>query len=379
MSDFDETKGRALGTVAYFANDREVSFVDKQGATWLRSGHVETDLRKIDGDFWEKTALSLGDEIFFDDSTVSSKYNTTWGQVRHDGPPENKMFIVGLDLGHILTSPDGVNWTESDTVVTVNKLNTCFYNNNLFVAVGVGGLIITSPDSITWTQQTSGVTSELRGVTYGSNLFVVVGDDNIILTSPDGITWTQQTVVNEDIVLRAIDYRDGLFIASGTDYISLEGIILTSTDGITWAEQRNNSIFPQLALVYHEGTWVIGGNGGIIKSTDGFTWEHQPIYNASVILNGCYGNGLTILGDDNGNVFYSIDLINWHFSTTSTTEELKGGMGYAYINQQHRYVLLSENCNIITYHIPEEPTITAGLPIEEKDETGLLTAYCRIR
>jgi hypothetical protein len=49
------------------------------------------------------------------------------------------------------------------------------YGNGLFVAVGEDGTILTSPDGVTWTQRTSGTSNWLNGVAYGNGLFVAVG------------------------------------------------------------------------------------------------------------------------------------------------------------------------------------------------------------
>jgi hypothetical protein len=58
------------------------------------------------------------------------------------------------------------------------------YGNGTFVAVGYPGAILTSPDGVTWTQRASGTVGFLRGVTYGNGTFVAVGDWGAILTSP---------------------------------------------------------------------------------------------------------------------------------------------------------------------------------------------------
>jgi hypothetical protein len=50
------------------------------------------------------------------------------------------------------------------------------------VAVG-RGTILTSPDGVDWTQRISGG-YRLNGVAYGNGLFLAVGDDGAILTSP---------------------------------------------------------------------------------------------------------------------------------------------------------------------------------------------------
>jgi hypothetical protein len=57
------------------------------------------------------------------------------------------------------------------------------YGNGTFVAVGRNGTILTSRDGVNWTQRTSGG-NQLKGVAYGNNTFVAVGEYGTILTSP---------------------------------------------------------------------------------------------------------------------------------------------------------------------------------------------------
>src|SRR5262249_12440332 len=71
-----------------------------------------------------------------------------------------------------------------------DTLNGVTYGNNEFVAVGVDdfnpghhGSILTSPDGITWTNVNASADLELSGVAYGSNQFVAVGLQGKILQS----------------------------------------------------------------------------------------------------------------------------------------------------------------------------------------------------
>jgi hypothetical protein len=85
----------------------------------------------------------------------------------------------------------GTTWTSRTS--QGNLLNGVAYGNGTFVAVGRNGTILTSPDGVGWTQRTSGTSNHLNGVTYGNGLFVAVGERGAILTSPDGVNWTLRT------------------------------------------------------------------------------------------------------------------------------------------------------------------------------------------
>jgi len=65
----------------------------------------------------------------------------------------------------------------------IHNLYGIAYGNGTFVAVGLDGLILSSPDGITWTQKNSGVIGDLFGITFANNKFVTVGENGIILQS----------------------------------------------------------------------------------------------------------------------------------------------------------------------------------------------------
>ena len=70
--------------------------------------------------------------------------------------------------------------------------STTTTSSGLYVAVGLTGTILTTSDGTTWTSRTSGVSTDLNGITYGNSTFVLVGETGTILTSSDGTTWASR-------------------------------------------------------------------------------------------------------------------------------------------------------------------------------------------
>ena len=103
----------------------------------------------------------------------------------------NNIFVVVGWSGRILTSHDGIQWTERSSG-TSNNLKDVIFENGSFLVVGHSGTILSSTDGITWSKMSSGTTKILNGAAYGNNIYVIVGDFGTILTSPDGITWTER-------------------------------------------------------------------------------------------------------------------------------------------------------------------------------------------
>jgi hypothetical protein len=148
------------------------------------------------------------------------------------------------------------NWHWRNPLPQGNSLNGVTYGNGRFVAVGNAGTILTSPDGVTWTQRDSGVAQNLNGVAYGNGLFVAVGET--ILISPDSVTWTAPNPQTH-YFLSAVAYGNGNFVAVGYGTVPL-----VSTDGAAWSEA---AILGQLdyfvylsGVAYGNGLFVAVGN-----------------------------------------------------------------------------------------------------------------------
>lgn len=107
----------------------------------------------------------------------------------------------------IATSPDGITWTTRSNPINngvtfgaASGMACCWSPElALFVVVGrhqpVNPALLTSPDGITWTEHSTPFpagNSNLASATWNGNLFAASYQDTII-TSPDGTTWTSRT------------------------------------------------------------------------------------------------------------------------------------------------------------------------------------------
>ena len=117
------------------------------------------------------------------------------------------------------------------------SLSSVAYGNGLFVVVGLNGTILTSSNGISWTNRNSKTKVILYEVTYGNGLFIAVGEQGIILSSEDGRNW-RKTITRKTANLHGVTYHDGLYVTVGYDYgakggsfvfISLEPAIAKSS------------------------------------------------------------------------------------------------------------------------------------------------------
>ena len=198
-------------------------------------------------------------------------------------------------VGSIIVVEDYV--TGKRTVAdsgTSNSLGGIAYGNGLFVAVGIYGTIITSPDGLNWTQRTSGTTNHLSSIVYGGGLFIAVGSEypnESILTSPDGITWTERGTGLTNKGLKSVTYGNGLFVIAG------QQALLTSSDGITWTDRYTQDMSLLTCAGYGNGLFIVGGiRLDTYTSPDGITWtqRYSGTDNADRLFSIAYGNNIFV-------------------------------------------------------------------------------------
>lgn len=270
------------------------------GWTWHEIGSLPvTDLNCViyDGDQW----LAVGDTDGVQPYILTSPNGLDWTQ-RFPTAPKNKVLhgiaygdglwvTVGNSDGvdaYLLTSPDRITWTERVNAKAL-FLWSVAYGDGLWVAVGqadgADAYLLTSSDGITWTEQANPKNFALYGVVYGGGLFVAVGAadgvDAYILTSTDGTTWTERApTVAKNIVLRGITYDNGLFVAVGAADGG-DAYIVTSPDGITWTEQANPKNFALYGIARNEfGVYVAvgaadGSDAYLVRSPVNLTYPYR--------------------------------------------------------------------------------------------------------
>ena len=234
----------------------------------------------------------------------SASASGIWGSVVYG----NGLFVaVGYSggTGTVMTSPDGITWT-SRTVAANNQWKSVTYGNGLFVAIassGTGNRVMTSPDGITWTSQVSAADNGWASVTYGNGTFVAVGGlGQRAMTSPDGITWTARSIGFDDQIYYSVAYGNGLFVVVGG--IGGIGYVQTSPDGITWTDRTPAAHNDWRSVIYAGGQFVAVASTGIgnrvMVSSNGITWATQVSAADNSWKGVAYGNGIYVAVADSG-------------------------------------------------------------------------------
>lgn len=267
--------------------------------------------------------------------------NTT--QYLHDVVFGNGLFVaMGAGSTNYVTSPDGVTWTARNTGISHGAIRNMIFANGRFVAVA-GGAVITSTDGIIW----SGVgvnpsSGDLWGIAYGNGLYVVSSVTNgKIFTSPDLTTWTER-VSNTTDSLVSIVYENNLFVVVGNS-----GRIITSPNGITWTTRTSGVGYSLRDIFFKDGLYMVTGHNGssVLVSNNGIDWVPRNLsFSGGFMYFGTTGNGLFVVGGDNGRLETSPDSINWTVRATGVTDTIHG---IAYEPTLDRFVAVGNNGRIL--------------------------------
>jgi hypothetical protein len=206
----------------------------------------------------------------------------------------------------VISSMDGVTWSVqyrggscgADSCATPSMLSSVIWTGTQFIAVGQerifpGGsayaLILTSPDGLNWTQQAVqaivlgqpkiGTESGITSVAWSGNLLVAVGIAGdgypAAWTSTDAEAWTRRTVPgNVGYNLRDITWGTGRFVAVGWGGVPA---VFTSSDGINWQGNSGDASLPAMnAVTTGVSNYLAVSNVFREVSADGLAWTVAP-------------------------------------------------------------------------------------------------------
>lgn len=118
-------------------------------------------------------------------------------------------------IGSAATSTDGVNWTKlqmpNTSMALPDSIHSLKYLNGKFIAVGLkmgtyngaaveNTLILTSPDGLTWTQTVIATSASVTAwpaydvIWWAAKNLYVISCTKCVLTSPDAVSWTKYDI-----------------------------------------------------------------------------------------------------------------------------------------------------------------------------------------
>jgi hypothetical protein len=203
----------------------------------------------------------------------------------------------------VISSIDGTTWSvqyrggacQADSCATPSMLSKVIWTGLQFIAVGqerIGteyALILTSPDGLNWTQHSAqaiglgepqvGPESGMTSVAWSGNLLVAVGIAGdgypAAWSSTDAEVWTRRVVPgNAGYNLRDVTWGNGRFVAVGWGGAPS---VFTSSDGINWQGNSSDSPLPAMnAVTIGLNNYVAVSNTFREVSADGLTWTLLP-------------------------------------------------------------------------------------------------------
>lgn len=314
-------KSELTGVLApYSMNAQDV------GKNWTDQGIVANSTNSL-------TYCGNGIVIIFDNVAAiirSTDYGKTWtnvgfsptgfGCVSPNTYVGNGIVLAGDANGNILRSTDfGLTWAGI-VVSAGNSFDSVTYlGNGISLAGDSAGNIFTSTDfGITWISIAGNpiATQAIDNITYIENGIVIATDiggvpSHILRSTNFGSTWTTVQTLPASNGASANAYLGNGIIIVGDG----NGNTWRSIDfGITWVNlgrAGGTNTFCRAASYLGDGIILIdgfvGASGHVFRSNNyGLTWTDLGVIATEFIRCITYlGNGITVLGDQNGHVFRS--------------------------------------------------------------------------
>lgn len=298
-----------------------------------------------------------------------------------------RFVAVGQD-GAIVTSVDGLTW-EDRTVASEADLYGVAWGNNMYVAAGGGAsLILSSPDGVSWTQRTAGYEDlTFAAVAYAGDAFVLAANYDAMretMTVPtrwavfyfrsvDGTAW-QKMIWQETYVWKRSSWVRGM-LWTGSQLVSFgdNGSAQTSPDGMRWTYRTSaeSAIIVGMATgtgVYVGVGWEGNFNGAVYSSVDGLTWQHEinpqvPRANEDYeqwqddLYGVAYGDSVFVAVGSHGVILRSGDRHAWTVEQSGTQDSL---LAVARIGDL--FVAVGDNGTLLTS--PDGHVWTSRLPAQ---------------
>lgn len=254
------------------------------------------------------------------------------------------------ERGHIVTSTDGVNWTQAEIVPTRSTLTTVFSTGGRLWAGGHDTVIVTSGDKgKTWTRQfydTHRQQAVMDIYFSDEDNGAAIGSYGLYLrTSDGGHSWQEATVDTEiDYHLnKLLDLGDGRWLIAGEA-------------GYSYRSYDHGETWESLELPYQGSMWgaiereegcvlFFGLRGHVMESCDiGTSWTEIETGTESSISGAAQNEGFTLLAANSGTILTKDDggpfRVYHHSSGVDFASALAlGGTGFLLVGEGgvHRY------------------------------------------
>jgi hypothetical protein len=279
--------------------ENKLTSITWTGSQYVAVGELGTILASPDGDQWTLRTVNIAPRKNIIDSLF---FVTKAG---------NQILALSRSDSMIYASTDGNTWVKRNLGAPY-KLSSLIWTGGQIVAVG--SVILTSPDGIVWTGRSSGMS--LNFITSTDSLIVAVGNSGTILTSPDGITW-QAAASGVTNHLRRIIWTGKFLVAVGDS-----GAILTSQSGLAWSPRFSGTTANLNNIIWTGQKLIACQNAGLlVTSADGITWT-QKITDKNSAIRDMMWTGTQVVAIGKNTIFTSSDSMAWTERKFPSSSEL---------------------------------------------------------
>jgi hypothetical protein len=246
------------------------------------------------------------DQIFYssDGLTWSISASTSPSQMRGLAYGNGKWVAVcgsgtnPLYFTPITSTNNGVTWiTGVDQSDVFGGATDLFFYNGVFIATTNTSKIITSVDGITWTQSADLLSifpfGGIVGITFGNNVFCAITTGGGIAISSDLTNWTlvQAAYTSPTYIFNDIDFFNGRFIAVGLENSGAirTTVVLTSIYGTNW--MLYDTDITNTALTPADQSLANGNNTSVIINTYSLG-TYEALYSYSAPLQNVYASSI---------------------------------------------------------------------------------------
>jgi hypothetical protein len=212
-------------------------------------------------------------------TTVSTTNGTSWvsggsfsGTYRPECIASNGVsnFVIGGSAGGgsatfeaRYSTNSGSTFNTSSTPVSGSWAAVGFGNSMFMMADRINGYIITSPDGVTWTNKTGLGVTGANSIAYGASKWLVGitsgGATTFKYSTDNGATWNNSGALPESAGIESLIYVSGVGFVGGS---SSGGRVFVSADGINgWTKYIGDATGKSYRALVSTGTGKVVGVG----------------------------------------------------------------------------------------------------------------------
>jgi Predicted kinase related to dihydroxyacetone kinase len=297
-NDLDKWETQNSGTKSYLF-----------GCAWgngkfVAVGESGTIIYSEDGIKWSKATAN--NKLHFDGVVWGSGKFIAVG-IEGNGNGSNKDKLI------ILSSSDGVNWTNSYENMGSFSWNNIVFINGLFVVMGYDDYAF-SQDGLNWTVKAMPTEDiSFNDMIWDGKQYIAIGNKSTIYVSSDVTTWTPVVAnINKDLFLLKIVQFDNKYVLVIEDKSSC--VILSSSDLRTWS-LASNSYYSEISefIKVNDKLIAAGWYETILQTKDCTAWNVINRFSPSLLKVVWNGKQFLSVGND-GSVFISKNGSDWSTS-----------------------------------------------------------------